>query len=195
MRCDLGSLVSAQSWSVRGWRTFCTSRRRAAKGRLSCPRTGCGTGDAACLDLDLRLRDAPAPTALRWRKTHRGRCSAPIGDPGFVARGGGIVAYGLTPSCAKTGFPGPESVFFALLSLSNLHLPVSVDTLKIHINLARQEICTRAASHLKTWVPVRRIADLIADPGPSRNPHTRRPLAWPPRCVTNQRAQSRNDTT
>ena len=34
-----------------GWRMFCASRRRAATGRLLCPRTGCGTGDAACLDL------------------------------------------------------------------------------------------------------------------------------------------------
>ena len=42
----------------RVWRMFCTPRRRAATGRLSCPRAGCRSGDAACLDLDLRLRDA-----------------------------------------------------------------------------------------------------------------------------------------
>ena len=43
-----------------GWRMFCACRRRAAKRRVSCPRAGCGTGDAACLDLDLQLRDAAA---------------------------------------------------------------------------------------------------------------------------------------
>ena len=63
VRCDLGSLVSAFIfYSIlecgRVWRMFCTPRRRAATGRLSCPRAGCRSGDAACLDLDLRLRDA-----------------------------------------------------------------------------------------------------------------------------------------
>ena len=61
---------------------------------LASPRTGCRTGDPPCLDLDLRSRDAPAPAAPRWRKTHRGRCSAPLAIRDFVARGGGAELCG-----------------------------------------------------------------------------------------------------
>ena len=43
VRCDLGSHVS---WEC-GLGNVLRSRIRAAKGRLLCPRTGCGTGDAA----------------------------------------------------------------------------------------------------------------------------------------------------
>ena len=76
---------------------------------LASPRTGCRTGDPSCLDLDLRLRDAAsAPAAPRWRKAHRGRCSAPLAIRDFVARGGGAelcaVALGSGTLC-KTGFP------------------------------------------------------------------------------------------
>ena len=61
---------------------------------LASYRTGCRTGDPPCLDLDLRSRDAPAPAAPRWRKTHRGRCSAPLATRDFVARGGGAELCG-----------------------------------------------------------------------------------------------------
>ena len=88
-------MVSARSWSAVGFGE-CSAHvaDAAAKGLLLSPMTGCGTGDAACLDRDLRWRDAPAPAAPRWRKTHRGRCSAPLAIRDFVARGGGAELCG-----------------------------------------------------------------------------------------------------
>ena len=88
-----------------GWRMFCACRRRAAKRRVSCPRAGCGTGDAACLDLDLQLRDAPAPAAPRWRKTHWGLGSAPVTVQSLCLTREKWRRKARCP-CRKTGFAG-----------------------------------------------------------------------------------------
>ena len=73
----------------------------AAKGRLLCPRTGCGTGDAACLDLDARWR----PAAPQWRKTHWGLGSAPITIQDLCLTREKWRRQARCP-CRKTGFAG-----------------------------------------------------------------------------------------
>ena len=63
--------------------------RRADTGRLLCPRTGYGTGDAASLAF-ISTHAAPVPAAPRWRKTHRGSCSAPLAARGLCLSRGSV---------------------------------------------------------------------------------------------------------
>ena len=170
---------------------FCASR--AAKGRLSCPMTGCGTGDAPSLAF-----------ICNANRAGHGRAAMAQNSPGPVLRTGapqrersGICGSRreiVAPEC-KTGFSPRARINFGGCISRYLHLPAPEVKLKIPIYRRAARDLHASGLTPQNLVPVRRIADLIADPGPSRNPHTRRPLAWPPRCVTNQRAQSRNDTT
>ena len=94
--------------------------RRATKGRLACPSRGCWPGDAACLDLDLRSRDAPAPAAPRWRKTHRGRCSAPFSAL-LAIRYLWLAAEDFLVRLCKTGFKAqPARIDFAGVNISRI---------------------------------------------------------------------------
>ena len=66
---------------------------------------GSRTGDPPCLDLDLQLRDAPAPAAPRWRKTHRGLGSAPLTVQSLCLTREKWRRQARCP-CRKTGFAG-----------------------------------------------------------------------------------------
>ena len=139
------AIFMAASPSFRdGWRMFCTSRRRAAKGRLACPRTGSGTGDAACLDLDARWR----PAAPQWRKTHWGLGSARITVQSLCLAGGKSGGGRLDVRAAIQVLQA-ELIEFAPYISRFCTQPASESLSRYLSRRARQEICTRAASHLK----------------------------------------------
>ena len=84
---------------------------------LASPRTGCRTGDPPCLDLDLQLRAAPAPTAPRWRKTHRGLCSAPLTVQSLCLAAGKVAAAGSMSVLQAKQVLQAELIEFAPVSL------------------------------------------------------------------------------
>ena len=83
---------------------------------LASPRTGCRTGDPPCLDLDLRSRDAPAPAAPRWRKTHWGLGSVPLTVQNLCLTREKWWRQARCP-CRKTGFAGRINQFAPVISL------------------------------------------------------------------------------
>ena len=118
VRCDLGSLVLLDLKLECG-AGECSAHvaDTAAKGCLLCPRTGCGTGDAACLDLDLRRRAGPGRAAMAQNSP--GPMLRTVlrtaSDPVFVARRRILVRL------CKTGFKAqPGQINFAGVNISRI---------------------------------------------------------------------------